>query len=139
MATQITLAELTDPMVRALLNPPGCSEEDFREAQRAGLVSSVPDPGLGRRLCPALDSVGADILAEAQRIMDVLTDDDVEVLKSDPTALRSVMQSVKWGAEMTAMVSKMRDAGLMRDCPISDRPTKTPAGRLVLALRERSR
>lgn len=135
--------DLTDAHVRALLDPPGSWENrwqpdlmpgDWGHAYEAGLVGWSEGTGA------FVTFNGKTIITEAQHIADGLSDEQAETLSlagHGSSPMRFVMQSAKWGSQMTALVDGMRALGLMDNCPISDRPRCTPAGRLVLALRER--
>lgn len=117
----MTLADLTDAHVRALLDPDGCSVEDWEETVAAGLA--FRDHGYSHPTTKAL-------LAEAQRIADALFPDEVATLREDTTCFYLDDARVP------------EQHGLLRRLPghhAIGGYEVTPAGRLVLALRERSR
>jgi hypothetical protein len=134
------LSRLTDAHVRALLAIDTCSDEDYDEAAKAGLVHYGD--------CSCTD-FGIAIGAEAQRIADGLSDEQAVVLAE-------VLGFVDGNDEYThfsyhhasrkrRMARSLCDVDLLiAEVAESDtgRPgiayRHTPAGRLVLALRGRT-
>lgn len=120
----MTLSDLTDPMVRALLDPRAVAGADWSEAVRAGLVTALGGES-------HVTTVGADLLAEAQRIAEGLSPSMWDVLEAVPDEScyfrgifhRSTLQALH-GRDLVAMTVAFVKC--------------KPLGRLVLALRERS-
>lgn len=125
------LASLTDAHVRALLDPGGCSDEDFMDAAAAGLVVaevSINACDYPERRGSRHTDDGDRILAEAQRIAEGL--DDVEAEMLGGVGIFHINRARRLIA-IGLIIEKVPP-------PYGDHRV-SPAGRLVLALRERSR
>lgn len=127
------LQDLTDPLVRALLDPDGCEPHEWVALVEAGLgrVSwSEPDE---RNMCSHVRSRSDDgdrLLDEAQCFADGLTSREIAKIR-DAVGNR-------WSA---SMMRRFEGLDLLRraSSPIGTVAALTPLGRLVLALRDQSK
>lgn len=128
----MTLQDLTDAHVRALIDPPGSWENrwqpdlmpgDWGHAYEAGLVGWSEGTGA------FVTFNGKAIIAEAQRIADGLSPREVSIMTDEASAF------------YTDEVERLVELGLLTKTkgPPFSKYDETPAARLVLALRERSR
>ena len=129
----MTLAKLTDAMTQALLGSTDAADIDA--AISAGLMKgrfSYDDEGGDCEVVTFTDDARR-LLAEAQRIAEGLTPLQVDILTGQADiheAVEAYEHGVAW--------SGLREHGLIQERWWFDHEP-TPAGRLVLALRERQR
>jgi hypothetical protein len=129
MSAPATINTLTDAHVRALLNPKGCTNEDFRAAHEAGLVSAI-----GVWIGPS--DHGSGIIAKAERLARSLNEASSEALRamttSGETEISDSGTAYALSSKGLAIVSG-RGA-----IPGWSWMTPTPLGRLVAGIVERT-
>lgn len=116
------LVEVTDGLVRALLDVEGCDDEALNEAIDAGLAKCN-----WARLPGHLTADGDALVEEARRVARGLSEYEREVLRSVVVGPRR-----RWGGAVGQAYECLRSSGCL-----TETFEAAPAGRLVLVLGDR--